>query len=91
MSASRTASTRSDDLERFQVSRASIGHQLNAADRADEEIARGEVGAKERMGELVDVDLAEAISAMSQRQTQLDAAMQTYVKMSGLSLFDYLR
>ncbi|MEZ5661383.1 MAG: flagellar hook-associated protein FlgL [Burkholderiaceae bacterium] len=78
-------------LERFGTARALAGHQMNAIDRAEQDLDRGEVAARERLSELVDADLAQAISDLAQQQTQLDAAMQTYVKISGRSLFDYIR
>ncbi|MEZ5649137.1 MAG: flagellar hook-associated protein FlgL [Burkholderiaceae bacterium] len=77
--------------ERFGTARAMAGHQLNAIDRAEQDLQRGELAARERLSDLVDADLAEAISRLAQQQTQLDAAMQTYVKISGRSLFDYIR
>ena len=78
-------------LERFGTARAFTGQQMNAADRVARDLERGEASARERLSTLVDADLAEAISSLAQQQTQLDAAMQTYVKISGRSLFDYLR
>lgn len=77
--------------ERFGTARALAGQQLAAADRAEQDLARGESAARERLSDLVDADLAEAISELAQQQTQLNAAMQTYVRISGQSLFDYLR
>lgn len=78
-------------IDRFNNGRALLGQHLGAADRAEQDIARGTLGANERLSSLVDADLAEAISALAQGQTELDAAMQTYVKISGQSLFDYIR
>jgi len=39
---------------------------------------------------LMDVDYAEAISNLTQQQTYLEAAQQSFLKVSGLSLFNYL-
>lgn len=39
---------------------------------------------------LMDVDYAEAISNLTQQQTYLEAAQQSFLKVSGLSLFNYI-
>lgn len=39
---------------------------------------------------LQDVDYAEAISRLTQQQTYLQAAQQSFMRVSGLSLFNYL-
>lgn len=42
------------------------------------------------MGELTELDLAAAIVALKQQQTNLEASQQTFALVSGLSLFNYL-
>ncbi|MFK7962744.1 MAG: flagellar hook-associated protein FlgL [Burkholderiaceae bacterium] len=78
-------------IDRFSSTRASLGEQMATADRAAASLALGEELAAERLSDLTGVDMAEAISAMSAKNTELDAAMQTYVQISGLSLFNYIR
>ena len=41
--------------------------------------------------ELRDLDYAEAISRLSLETTVLEAAQQSYVKVAGLSLFNFIR
>ncbi len=78
-------------MNRFSGVRATLGEQMAAAERALESIANGEALASERIAELGGVDMAEAISALTAKQTEMDAAMQTYAQISGLSLFNYIR
>jgi len=40
---------------------------------------------------LRDVDLAEALSSLTNLLTGLDASQQAYTRLQGLSLFNYLR
>jgi len=84
-----------DDIDlaigRFSTTRAILGEQMARADRAAASLALGEELAAQRISDLTGVDMAEAISAMSAKNTELDAAMQTYVQISGLSLFNYIR
>lgn len=42
------------------------------------------------LSQLQDVDYVKAITTLSQQKTTLEAAQQTFVKVSGLSLFNYL-
>lgn len=76
---------------RLETARARIGEQLAGAERLEQSLAMQEEGARARLSELVDADLAEAISALNQHQTGLDAALRTYAQLSGLSLFNYIR
>jgi len=78
-------------IGRFSSTRAVLGEQMSAADRAVESLELGEELAAQRLSDLTGVDMAEAISALSAKNTELDAAMQTYVQISGLSLFNYIR
>lgn len=45
---------------------------------------------QESLSEIQDLDLAEAISRLNLQMVALQAAQQTYVKVQGLSLFNYL-
>lgn len=45
---------------------------------------------KETLSRLEDVDYAEAVSNLTQQKTYLEAAQQSYLKVSNLSLFNYL-
>ncbi len=43
------------------------------------------------MSQIQDLDYAEALSRLSLQSTIMDAAQQSYVKIQGLSLFNYLK
>jgi flagellar hook-associated protein 3 FlgL len=45
---------------------------------------------KQTLSELQDVDYNQAISDLVRQQTNLQAAQQTFSKVAGLSLFDYI-
>ena len=45
---------------------------------------------QQTLAELQDLDYAKAISDLTRKQTDLQAAQQSFVKISQLSLFDYL-
>ncbi len=45
----------------------------------------------ETLSRIQDLDYTEAISRFSQQQTLLEAAQQSYVRVTGLSLFNLLR
>ncbi|MBL0011010.1 MAG: hypothetical protein IPP22_08480 [Nitrosomonas sp.] len=42
------------------------------------------------LSQLQDVDMAKAISDFQRQQLYLQAAQQSYIKISGLSLFNYI-
>ncbi len=78
-------------IDQFSGTRARIGEQLAAAERVLVALDDTELGARTRLSDLADTDFAEAISELARHQTGLDAAMQTYAQISGLSLFNYIR
>jgi flagellar hook-associated protein 3 FlgL len=45
---------------------------------------------QQTLSQLQDLDYAKAISDLTRKQTDLQAAQQSFVKMSQLSLFNYL-
>jgi flagellar hook-associated protein 3 FlgL len=71
--------------------RASIGARLNAIDSQsyinEDQILQN----KQTLSKIEDVDYAEAISRLNLQMTGLEAAQQSYVKVQGLSLFNYIR
>lgn len=75
---------------RLQVQRTRIGEQLRELDAKETLDSGTELNARARLSELVDVDLAEAISEFNQLQTVQQAAMKTYAQVARMSLFDYL-
>lgn len=78
-------------LDNVLTVRASVGSRMVELDALEELAgAHGEQYAL-TLSRLQDVDYAEAISRLSKQQTILEAAQQSYVRVTGLSLFDYLR
>jgi flagellar hook-associated protein 3 FlgL len=77
-------------LDRFSYTRTMVGERLKAIDAHEEAVATGSIDNQARLSNLVDVDFAKAISEMTQHQTALQAALQSYARISKLSLFDYV-
>lgn len=78
-------------LERIGEVRAGVGGRLQAADRATNALADATLNLTAEISSLRDVDLAAVLSNLSTQLTGLDAAQQTYTRLQGLSLFNYLR
>ncbi|MGH8445040.1 MAG: flagellar hook-associated protein FlgL [Solimonas sp.] len=77
--------------DRLSDVRSGIGIRLNAIDDAlDVAAAQGE-HASAAAGDLREIDYAEAAARLQLQMTTLQAAQQVYIKVQGLSLFDYLR
>ena len=56
-----------------------------------DENANGFLRLERQTSELNDLDFAEAVSRLNLQTTALQAAQQAYIKIQGLSLFNYLR
>lgn len=78
-------------LGRLHSVRATIGHRLNAVDDAQLQIETAEVQAQSTLSGLRDLDYAEATTRLNLQMTALQAAQQSYSRIQGLSLFDFLR
>ncbi|GHU25260.1 hypothetical protein AGMMS50243_29060 [Betaproteobacteria bacterium] len=70
--------------------RAQIGSQLVELDQLKDMGSEMNIEYSDTLSRLQDVDYAEAISRMTQQRTYLEAAQQTFMKVSGMSLFNYL-
>ncbi len=70
--------------------RASIGARMNIIDSQRDSNESFNLVLKENRSSLEDLDYAEAISRFEQQMLALQASQQTFVKMEGLSLFNYL-
>lgn len=70
--------------------RAEIGSRLSAIDVADEARESFKVENQTMLSNLRDVDYAEAITRMNRELLALQAAQQSYTRLSQLSLFNYL-
>ena len=77
-------------LNNVLTTRSSLGLRLNEVDALQS--AGDDLGLqfKQTLAELQDVDYNQAISDLVRQQTNLQAAQQTFSKVAGLSLFDYL-
>lgn len=70
--------------------RTSVGGRLNSIDEQHEVNADLELSLESHKSEEEDLDFAEAIARFERQMTALQAAQQSYVKIKGLSLFNYL-
>lgn len=70
--------------------RSTVGAQLNQLDSLSNMGEDLNLQYDQRLSELQDLDYAKALSDLSQWKLQLEAAQATFVKISGLSLFNYL-
>jgi len=70
--------------------RASAGSRLQELDSLDSAGSSRDIQYSQTLSQLQDVDYAKAISQLTQQQTTLQAAQQSFVKIAGLSLFNYL-
>ena len=68
-----------------------MGTRAQELDRLNENGDDLNIQYKQQLADLQDVDYAKAISALAQQQTYMQAAQQAFLKVQGLSLFDYLK
>ena len=71
--------------------RGTVGNRLAAVDDALAQADALEVQNKAALSDVRDLDYAEAAGRLTLQMTALQAAQQSYVKIQGLSLFDFLR
>ena len=67
-----------------------VGSRLNTLESTEQFLKDSEVLSKETLSELEDLDYAEAISRLTQQNFTLQAAQQSFARISRLSLFDAL-
>lgn len=70
--------------------RATVGARLNELDSLATVAADLDVQFAERISNLQDLDYAKAISDLTRKQIQLEAAQRSFVQIAGLSLFNFL-
>jgi len=70
--------------------RAKVGGRLNAIEQQNQINDGLSYNMEKTLSELQDLDYAEAISRLTLQTTGLQAAQQSFVKVQGLSLFNYL-
>ncbi|GAA0857135.1 flagellar hook-associated protein FlgL [Aliiglaciecola litoralis] len=69
----------------------SLGGRLNVAQSVLESNLDLEIANKSARSVIEDVDYAEAVSELSKQETALQAAQATFSRVTGLTLFDYIR
>jgi flagellar hook-associated protein 3 FlgL len=81
-----------DQVENHMLSvRANVGARLSTIDQTATERDAQTVTLKSQLSDLRDLDYTEAASRLSLQMTALQAAQQTFQRIQGSSLFDYLR
>jgi flagellar hook-associated protein 3 FlgL len=78
-------------LQQILNTRASVGARLNALDEQESLNDKFILDSKSFLSETQDLDYTEAISRFNLENVALQAAQQAYVKVQGLSLFDFIR
>lgn len=77
-------------LDQVLAIRASVGSRLKEIDTLDTAGADIELQYATSLSTIQDLDYNKALSDLTRQQTILQAAQQSFVKVAGLSLFDYL-
>jgi len=71
--------------------RSSVGSKLNEIDALNDIGSSRELQYAQSLSSLQDLDYAQALSDVAQKQTILEAAQKSFVKITSLSLFDFIR
>lgn len=71
--------------------RTTAGEQLRMIENVESSLDSHELDAQTRLSAIVDVDFAAAIAEFAKVQSGLQSGMQTYARLSSMSLFDYIR
>jgi flagellar hook-associated protein 3 FlgL len=87
-------SNATNDLERARVNvvqvRAAVGGRLNEIETVGEINSSVDIQYQDRLSTLQDLDMVKALTDLTSKQTQLEAAQKSFVSTSKLSLFNYL-
>lgn len=70
--------------------RSAVGSRLREIDELDLAGSDRDIQYQQQLAQLQDLDLLKAISDLTMQQTTLEAAQKSYVKLAGMSLFDFL-
>ena len=71
--------------------RGEIGARTNSLERQGELLANRRLGVEKDVSDLKDADLAALVTNLQSMLTSMQASQQSFVKISQLNLFDYLR
>ncbi|VAW84738.1 Flagellar hook-associated protein FlgL [hydrothermal vent metagenome] len=77
-------------MDNFNGMRAQIGARMNALDSQQSLNEDSILRIKETVSELEDLDMIEAVTRLRQQEVALQAAQQSFVRIQGLSLFNFL-
>ena len=79
-----------NSLENILAKQSSIGSRLNEIETLENVGSDQNIQFEQMLSQLQNIDLAKAISDLQRQQLYLQAAQQSYVKISGLTLFNYI-
>ena len=77
-------------LDNLLTVRSTVGSRLREIDALDSGGQDLDIQYKQTLSELQDLDYTKALSQFAQTQTTLEAAQRSFVKISGLSLFNFI-
>ena len=75
----------------IQSQRTTLGNRLQLLENRAEDNRAIELRLEKQISELRDLDFAQAVSQLNIQSTALQAAQQSYIRIQGLSLFNFLR
>ncbi|SCX78551.1 flagellar hook-associated protein FlgL [Nitrosospira sp. Nsp13] len=81
----------SSSLDNVLRVRSDVGTRMNEVDTLNDTGDALSIQYKQQLADLQDVDYAKAISSLTQQQAYLEATQKAFLKVQGLSLFDYIR
>jgi flagellar hook-associated protein 3 FlgL len=81
----------SNALDNVLTVRSSVGSRLQQLDSLDSDGQDRDLQLSQTLSSLQDLDYTKAITQLTQQNVTLQAAQQSFVKIQGLSLFDYLK
>ena len=84
------SSSLNQSLNNVLTVRSSVGSRLNELDALNASGSDRDLQYSQTLSSLQELDYAKAVTQLTQQQTTLQAAQQSFVKISGLSLFNYL-
>ena len=77
-------------LDKVQMTRTEVGENLKSIESRGQLAEDSSIEMKSRLSQLVDLDVAKAMSDFSTNQTALQAAMKSYTEIAKMSLFSYI-
>jgi flagellar hook-associated protein 3 FlgL len=80
-----------NSLERISDVRSEVGARLAVLSDSTDDQSNRQLDLKTQLSQIRDLDYGEAITTLNIQLTGLQAAQQSYAKIAGLNLFDYLR